>query len=545
MKIKISFRRFVLVACAILATGISEAQVGTIDFPTSASGDVQDNFIRGVAFLHSFSFEDAIEHFQKAQELQPDFAMAYWGEAMSYNNNPLLDPTRQDLASAHQALSRLASTRAARIAKAGTEREKAYIDAVEILYGEGEKPDRDLAYADAMRQMVERYPEDGEARAFYALGLLGTARRASAGYKVQMQAAAIAQELYRENPDHPGAAHYIIHAFDDTTHAPLALYAAERYAEIAPDAEHALHMPAHIFVQLGMWPEVANSNQRAYDASVAWAERKNLPASERPFHPLSWLQYAHLQLGHYGKALECIDLIRPIAESENASSRLKATLSNMTTRYLLETGRWQDIPLSNDLLNQERFAGDAIDLLALGFRAAQAGDFATIGVVEKRLAVLQEQDAVGMKSYLQGQVTLEDLKRSVAISHKEVAALMHLHNGQAEEALRFAKQAISIRDEMHPSYGPPEPIKPPRELYAEILLKLGRSEEAATQFEDMLVRMPNRTQSILGAARAASKLGDNATAAKQYNVLLSIWDETSMSEARDEAKSFLSESEGS
>ncbi len=146
---------------------------------------------------------------------------------------------------------------------------------------------------------------------------------------------------------------------------------------------------------------------------------------------------------------------------------------------------------------------------------------------------------------MQGQVTLEDLKRAVAISHKEVAAVLYLQKGQAEEALRFAKQAISIRDEMHPSYGPPEPIKPPRELYAEILLKLGRTEEAATQFEDMLVRMPNRTQSVLGAARAPYKIWDKARAAKQYNILLSIWDETSMSAARDEAKSYLSASEGS
>jgi hypothetical protein len=545
MKNNISLRRLVLVACAILTTGVSEAQVGTIDFPTSASGDVQDNFIRGVAFLHSFAFEDAIEHFQKAQEAQPDFAMAYWGEAMSYNKNPLMDPTRQDLASARQALSRLAPTRAARIAKARTEREKAYLEAVEILYGQGEKLNRDLAYAEAMRQIVERYPEDGEARAFYALGLLGTVRRASEGYRIQMQAAAIAQELYRENPDHPGAAHYVIHAFDDTVHAPLALYAAERYSEIAPDAIHALHMPAHIVVQLGMWPQAANSNQRSYDASVTWAERKNLPDSERNFHALAWLQYAHLQLGHYEKAKECIDLIRPIAERENSSSLVKATLSNMRVRYLLETGLWQDIPLSNNVLEQERFAGDSIELLALGMRAAQAGDLATAGAVEKRLAVLQEQDAAGMKSYVQGQVTLEDLKRAVAISHKEVAAVLYLQKGADEEALRFAKQAISIRDEMHPSYGPPEPIKPPRELYAEILLELGRTEEAAMQFEDMLVRMPNRTQSILGAARAASKLGDKVTAAKQYNVLLSIWDETSMSAARDEAKSYLSKSEGS
>lgn len=532
-----------IVAPALVFAGRLEAQVGTVEFPTSASGEVQEHFIRGVAFLHSFAFDDAIDHFRQAQELDPDFALAYWGEAMAYNENPLVDPTGQNLSAARRALAKLAQTRAKRIAKARTDREKAYMEGVEILYGAGPKDERDAAYAEAMRRLVEQYPDDDEARAFYALALLGTVRRATEGYRIQMKAGAIAQELLRKNPDHPGAAHYIIHSFDDPVHAPLALYAAKVYSNMAPEAEHALHMPSHIFVQLGMWEKVAKSNQRAYDASVAWVERKRASVTKRDFHALAWLQYAHLQMGHYDKAKACIALIEPIATRENTTSQIKATYANMKTRYLLESERWNDIPISQDALSKNRYSGDAIELLALGTKAAKTDDLETAAQVENRLAVLQGQDASGLKSEVQGQVTLEDLKRTVGISHREVAAWIRLREGRPEEALGYVKEALAIEAEMHPSYGPPEPIKPPQELYGEILLELGRTQEAAAQFEEMQIRFPNRTQSILGAAQAAVKKGDAAKARRYYKHLLKIWDDTSQSPGLQEAKQYLASSE--
>ena len=264
-------------------------QVGTVDFETSATPPAQAEFTRGVAILHSFGFEDAIEVFQKAQALEPDFALAYWGEAMAHNGNPLTTPTEQDLPAARKALAKLGRTRQERVAKAKTEREKMCMEAVETLYGDGEKEARDWAYAEAMEKIADRYPDDLEGRSFYALALLGTVRRAGNDFRQQIKAAAVAEEIFREHPTHPGAAHYIIHAFDDPLHAPLALYAADRYAEIAPDVEHALHMPSHIYVQLGLWDKVVMANRRAYDSSVEWVRRKGLSDTQRDFHALAWM----------------------------------------------------------------------------------------------------------------------------------------------------------------------------------------------------------------------------------------------------------------
>jgi hypothetical protein len=187
--------------------------------------------------------------------------MGYWGEAMAHNHPLWSDP--QDTEAARRVLARLPA--------APTPREQAYMDAVRVLYGEGEKPERDRAYATAMEAVSRAYPNDLETAAFYSLALLGRAYgnaspdagapRDPAALRIRMQAAAVAQEVFRREPDHPGAAHYILHAFDDPDHAILGLPAARRYAEIAPAAPHALHMPSHIFLQLGMWPEAAASNE--------------------------------------------------------------------------------------------------------------------------------------------------------------------------------------------------------------------------------------------------------------------------------------------
>jgi tetratricopeptide (TPR) repeat protein len=528
----------VAIGVGLFTPGASEAQLGTVAFPTSATGETQERFVRGVGFLHSFAFDDAIENFQKAQQLDPDFVLAYWGEAMAYNDNPLVEPTRQNIAAARRALAKLGSTRVARASKARSARERGYLEAVEFLYGEGDKDARDRAYAAAMARVVDENPDDDEARAFYALALLGTVRRASTDYRAQMKAAAIAQDLFRRHPDHPGAAHYIIHAFDDPIHAPLALYAAQRYAEIAPEAEHALHMPAHTFVQLGMWTEVARSNRAAYDASVAWVERKGQSETKRDFHALSWLQYAHLQLGHFDEAKRLIGLLEPVAKREITTSQIEATLEVMRARYAIETARFNEMPLTRRALGNERYSGDAIAVLALGMAAAHTGDLETAAAAERRLGQLKNQSAEGLKSWVQGQVTLEDLQRSVAVSEKQVGALVRLKKGQPDEALRAAREAIAIEDTMHPSYGPPEPIKPPHEFYGELLLGLGRARDALAEFEAMLVRNPNRVQSLLGAARAATATDERERASRYYAQLLRIWDESSQAAARQEAKDF-------
>jgi tetratricopeptide (TPR) repeat protein len=530
-----------MIFTALAITLALAPQVGTVDFQTSATPAAQAEFLRGVAILHSFGFEDAIEAFQKAQSLEPDFALAYWGEAMANNRNPLVTPTEQDLPAARKALSKLARTREERASKAKTEREKMWMDAVETLYGDGEKDARDWAYADAMERIVARYPEDLEARAFHALALLGTVRRSGSDFRQQMKAAAVAEDLFREHPTHPGAAHYIIHAFDDPLHAPLALYAADRFAEIAPDVEHALHMPSHIYVQLGLWDKTVMSNRRAYEASVEWVRAKGLSDTKRDFHALAWMEYGYLQRGELQRARECIEEIRPIAEREDTTERIKATLSNMRARFMLETGDWDAYPIPVDELLKARYAGDLYLLLAAGFKAVNQGDLKTADAIERRLAEIEGQETAGLKSYFQGQVTLEDLKVSTTIAQRELAALARLVKGEHQEADRLMEEAMAKEKDMHPAYGPPEPIVPPFELYGYVLLESGRAEEALPVFEEMLVRMPNRALAILGAARSAEKLGRREVAGKHYQALRSMWSEGEKTRRFEEAERFLGE----
>src|SRR4051794_39705927 len=271
---------------AASAAMASPEELGSIDFPTSGSPAAQPLFLKGALLLHSFEYPDAAEEFRAAQQKEPGFAMAYWGEAMTCNH-PLW--MQQDRDAARKVLERLAPTRDARRSKAPTERERMYLDAVEILYGEGEKEARDREYAAAMRRLHERFPEDLDAASLYALALLGTCER-KRDTAVYMQAAAIAEDVFAKNPHHPGAAHYLIHCYDDPVHAPLGMRAARVYSKIAPAAVHALHMPSHIFFASGMWEDSVASNEQSWAASVERAKRKKLSAADHSFHALSWLE---------------------------------------------------------------------------------------------------------------------------------------------------------------------------------------------------------------------------------------------------------------
>jgi len=234
-----------------------------VRFPNSGSPAAQPSFLRGVTALHNFQYEDAVEAFREAQGIDRDFAMAYWGEAMAYNQTLWLN---QDADMARRILLRLAPTPEARATKAKTDREKAYLRAVEILFGSGDRAERDRAYAAEMGKLARSYPEDLEALSFFALALMGRMARSPAlfreggddqhqhalvGSEIQKEAAAILKKVLAQNPDHPGALHYLIHDYDDPDHARLALPAARAYAKVAPESSHALHMPAHIFLQLG------------------------------------------------------------------------------------------------------------------------------------------------------------------------------------------------------------------------------------------------------------------------------------------------------
>jgi tetratricopeptide (TPR) repeat protein len=492
-----------LLAVPALSFGSSSSNLGAIDFPNSGSKEAQDAFLRGVGALHNFWYEEAGEAFKQAQVTDPGFALAYWGEAMSYNH-PLW--SEQDIAAARAALLRLGATRKERIAKAPTERERLYLEAIEELYGEGDKLARDIAYEKAMARLHERFPEDVEAAAFHALSILGTVRPGEKGFARQMRSGAIALDLFQKHPDHPGAAHYVIHSFDDPEHAPLALPAADRYAEVAPEAHHALHMPSHIFLQHGMWDRVARSNQESYDASAKWVERKGLSIDKRDYHSLQWRAYANLQRGIYTDSLDAIRIVGEAAK-EVQSPRLERIKTSMQATHMIETGRYEDLPLPDGEPDTSRYSSTANLVLAIGMGAAQAKNAAK---TEQAAAIV-----AGLKEKSEDPYT----KKTYSIMEHELRGLGLMVKGETEAALRELDEATKIEETLDPPSGPVYPLKPSHELYGEVLAAAGRHPEAIAEFQTGLKRTPNRTASLLGLARSSVAVGDTETAARAYETL--------------------------
>lgn len=480
---------------------------GSITFPTSGAPAAQPAFLTGVKALHNFQFDEAAEAFRAAQQADSGFVMAFWGEAMSHNH-PLW--AQQDVPAAKAVLDRLAPTAEARVARAATPKERAYVEALHTLYfSPGDKLTRDRAYADAMARMHAQWPDDHEVTVFYALSLLGTMRPGESGYRRQALAASLARQVFTANPNHPGAAHFIIHAFDDPDHAVLALDAARAYARIAPAAAHALHMPSHIFVQLGMWEDAATSNIDAYKAAVAVNARMKLAEGREDFHTLSWLAYANTMMGKLDEAAKNVEQARQAAERNPNSAGIRNGYLAMRARLMSDSARWEPLTLQSPMGGEAHagmpgMAGMATAsgadswTWAVGMSAARRGDLATADAAEKVLTAAREKAAAGGNAYAVKVPTIRE---------KTLAAVIRWARGQKDAALQLAREASETELTTDAPSGPPEPIKPAPELYGELLLEAGRAGEAAAAFESQLLRTPNRTPSVKGlaSARAAAR----------------------------------------
>ena len=517
-------------ACAASAAAQFE-EVGTITFPTSASTDAQQPFLRGVAILHSFGWKQAIEQFQLAQQIEPDFAMAYWGETLCYNH-PLF--ARQDAEKPRAVLERLGATPDERLAKAPTDREKGFLRAVETLWGEGDDQARRLGYMEQMRALYEQYPDDPEVGAFYALSLLMAVQATDdRSLRLETQAGAIALRVFAQNPNHPGAAHYIIHAFDDPIHAPLALPAANRFAEIAAAVSHARHMPTHIFIQHGMWNRVAVQNDSAFEvARDLWQPGDSVGDM---MHSLDWGQYGYLQLGDYARARRMVETAKQTVE-ETDQDRARRAYALMRSRFVVESEQWEVEPIDADARPQE--------LLAVGMSAARMGDLSAAEQAAEALATLARKngwtDAADPHTAQRDAPTISNETRSTMVMHYEVAALVELARGNPDEAVMILTEATTLEEAMRSPNGAADPIKPSHELFGEVLLQLDRPADAAPQFETVLLRMPNRARALLGAARAYAKAGDLERAAAQYRKLAGIWSGRTELPGYQEAQEFLS-----
>jgi tetratricopeptide (TPR) repeat protein len=319
--------------------------LGSVAFPNSGNPAAQSSFLRGLALLHSFEYEEAAEAFREAQRADPRFAMAFWGEALTYIH-PLWG--EDDATSARNVLAKLGRSIDARLAKAATSCERAYGAAVEALFADGTLPARLRGFADGMRRVAAAYPNDPEAAAFTSLALMAVGTYGELPSKdrstVQDDAVTYAERVFKENPQHPGGAHYLIHATDDPARAARGLEAARRYAEIAPAAEHALHMPSHIFVQLGLWRDLIASNESAWAASRAEVAARKLTNADLSFHSLEWLQYGYLQTGRYRASRETIDTARQVLNGVEFSHAphvdARYAVARLEFQHAAITGEW-------------------------------------------------------------------------------------------------------------------------------------------------------------------------------------------------------------
>lgn len=456
--------------------------LGALSFPNSGAPEAQDAFLRGVLLLHSFEYGQAAEAFREAQVIDPEFGMAYWGEAMTYNH-PLW--RNHDRAAGREVLERLAPTAAERSAKVATERETLYLDAVETLFTfEGPKQERDRAYMEAMRRLHEAYPDDDEARAFYGLSILGTADGAR-DFATYMRGAATVLPVFERNPRHPGAAHYIIHAFDDPIHAPLGLPAANAYADIAPDAAHAQHMTSHIFVALGMWEPTVTANIRARDTQDAELERRGVDPNVCG-HYSSWLHYAYLQLGRTEEAEDLMDSCHERVQEE-ASVGEWDYFASMRARHVVDTEnwllakRWSVVP--DRVPDEDGDWGYGSPSLKYRITDAVAGLYLGDDTAARVLVEGPRPEAPG-----------------TAFQIDQVAGLVAIREGKVDEGLSLLRRAAETEGELPFEYGPPEPVQPGYELLGKELLELGRGEEAEAAFRRAVERTPGRLRAVRGLA---------------------------------------------
>ena len=457
-------------------TGANSARpprLGTLVFPNSGAHAAQGDFVRGVLLLHSFEYDAAAKAFRAAQVKDPRFAMAYWGEAMTYTH-PVWN--QQDAAAARSALLRFAPTRAARAAATPTPRERAWLDAVEILYGDGAKARRDTLYAGAMSALAAAFPDD-EARTFHALALMGLSQgvRNVATY---MRAGAIALDVLGRQRDHPGAAHYVIHAFDDPTHAVLGLPAARAYSKIAPGAAHAQHMTTHIFLALGMWPDVISQS-----IAAAGPDRTRWQAG----HYTYWLHYGYLQSGEMDKAAALLDELHQHFGQAPTDAR-RAILATARAQQVVTGERWSDPALEWKLeIPPGSRTERAADAFARGYAALRAGNAALAAQIAEEMGAIPSESG---------------LLAMPALLTSELRAALQRATGRKADAERLLREVASAAAALPVEFGPPDFVKPPAELLGEWLLDDGRIREAKVAFTTALESNPGRLLTMRGLATA-------------------------------------------
>jgi len=451
-----------------------ERSLGTVVFPSSANAAAQRPFLRGVALLHSYEYADAAAAFREAIDADPAFALGYWMEALTYSH---IDWRQENLAASRAVLARLGATPAARLARARNERERRFGAAVEAFYMEGTQALRVRAYADSLRAYARTYAADVEAQAFasHAIMLAGVVAASRAERdSLYQEAVLLSQKVLTRQPSHPGATHYLIHLYDSPGMAKHGLEFARAYDKIAPDAEHALHMPSHIYLQLGMWADVVKSNERAWAASRAI----NAPS----WHTLAWLQYGYLELRRFEDARALIDSARAIAPTLAGYDADGAMIvPRLEFQYAAATGKW-----TQPLTQPPSPRGEMSEREA-GFRRAAA--------YWSAVDAAMRNDSAGIARYANAFFGRQDASALV------VQALVARARTDRQGFMRLLRAAAAEESQLEPFVGPPERLFASELLGAELNSR-GQGAEAAALFENVLRLCPGRTEAVDGLARA-------------------------------------------
>ncbi|MDE0005465.1 MAG: hypothetical protein OXQ29_22470 [Rhodospirillaceae bacterium] len=480
-----------IMASVMLSPAVqAQENYGMTEFEATGAAEAQPAFLRGLLQLHNFEYPDARASFQEALAIDPDFGMAYWGEALTWEHTFW---RRYDLEQSRAVLQRLGSTPEARAARMQTQREKDYLASIEILFGEGTQDERNRAYSDALGALHEKYPDDLDAAALYALSILVVSN--GRDYATYMRAGAIAEEILEKNPLHPGALHYAIHSYDDPVHAPLGLRMARDYIRVAPSAVHALHMGSHIYFALGMWEEGTDRNIRSFEESRARQADPDDLYDNQGYHALTWLIYSLTQQGERERARERLALIEKQVEMHGSDSPFpRSNFVSARASYVVDTQEWDS-----------HYANVEIDLAGLS-PLSVATDYYVQGLV-----ALNRDDLDGARAALammggeEPVATNNDRLASPHLLRLALEGQIEFASGNADRALALIRQATDLESELPHDYGPAVPVQPMAELLADTYLELGDRHKAVEYYELSLRNAVGRERSLIGLNRARAE----------------------------------------
>jgi tetratricopeptide (TPR) repeat protein len=514
-----------LIALSLAAAGVAFAQqadkLGKVEFPNSCSPAVQEKFLRGVAMLHSFYYSAGQKAFEEVAAEDNSCAIAAWGYASILMLNPLQgigsSPMNAQLAQA--------AIEKGRKMGAKTERERAYLEAVAAYYEDfASRPERarQLARAKAYEALAAKYPDDDEAQIFYALYLAGTQTASDQTYSAYLKAAAILEKQFAKHPDHPGVAHYLIHSYDAPPIAARGLPAARRYASIAPDAPHALHMPSHIFTRVGAWTESLATNRRSADV----AQKTNDP--DDALHALDYMTYAYLQLSRDGDTRKIWDEARTLTGINPARATAYYALAAMPARYIVERGAWTET--ANLVPSPSKFPfTEAMTHFARALGAARSGDVSAAQKDVERIEALRDQLKTAKSEYWANEVEVMRL-----------ASLAWVALAQAKgNALALMRQAADIEDRSEKNIITPGRLLPARELLGDMLMELKRPTEALKEYEASQQREPNRYRGLYGAGQAAAQAGNHDKARYYFAKLIELAGSGDLRPETEKARRYL------